>query len=146
MTGTVCRGMVSSWWPMSSKTRQVSPTRGGWLCMHNAQCERWGAERRGVSSRCAGCSLWRFTDWTLNIRIIRWFRVFVEEILHAFTNLQRRSIRKKKESIFCSYRRDLYNPRYCNIINIIVVVVDKNSLKLLQRCACHPTSHKILKT
>lgn len=99
MTGTVCRGMVSSWWPMSSKTRQVSPTRGGWLCMHNAQCERWGAERRGVSSRCAGCSLWRFTDWTLNIRIIRWFRVFVEEILHAFTNLQRRSIRKKRINI-----------------------------------------------
>lgn len=45
LTGTVCWGIVSSWWPMSTNTRQVTPTRGEWLCMHKGLSERWETDR-----------------------------------------------------------------------------------------------------
>ncbi len=69
-TGTMCRGLVSSWWPMSFNTRQVTPTRGEWLCMHKAPCARAEADRQGMTSCCAEFIIvWNVAWWcTVHLR------------------------------------------------------------------------------
>lgn len=62
----------------------------------------------------------------------------------ARVNLQRRSIRKKKNQY--SAATGVIYTTHATVLLLILLLLLLLSLKLLQRCACHPTSHKILKT